>query len=63
MNVKDCANCSYIEKRSYIRYGEPRGENAHGFKYTYHFCTKHQRWVRKVYKCEERTKEWNKEKD
>lgn len=63
MNVKDCVNCKHFELKSYIQFRHPIGERSHGFTHTYHYCNKHQKRCRAVYKCEERETEWNKEKD
>lgn len=55
MRVKDCEKCKHCKRRTWTQYHVPKGSHAVGFTHAYSFCEKHQKRVRDVYKCEERS--------
>ena len=53
MRVKDCQNCKHCQRRTWHQYHVPKSSHPVGFTHAYYFCTKHQKRVREVKKCQE----------
>jgi hypothetical protein len=53
MKVKDCEKCEHRQRRVWSQYYEPKDYHAIGMSHAYAYCTKHQKRVRDVKKCDE----------
>jgi hypothetical protein len=51
MKVKDCQGCRHKQRRTWSQYVKPNNFHAIGFTHAYAYCTKHQKRVRDVKKC------------
>lgn len=53
MRVKDCKGCRHCKRRVWSQEYKPKNYHAIGFSHAYAYCTKHQKRVSEVKKCEE----------
>jgi hypothetical protein len=59
MRVKDCEKCEHCQRRVWSQYYEPNNYHPIGMSHAYAYCTKHQKRVRDVKKCDELTQKEN----
>lgn len=57
MRVKDCERCTYCTRRTWSHYHKCRDYHPIGMTHAYAFCTKHDRRVSEVKKCDEYKKQ------